>query len=63
MNIQAASNSFSLYYYKCLDCRDSFICPDWKKVNTDGAINRVAICPYCKSNQIDALNSELPLMV
>ena len=63
MNIHAATSSPSHYYYQCLNCRDSFICPDWLSINNENMASRVAICPYCKSRQLDALNVALPLVV
>jgi len=63
MNIQEVLSSSSQYYYQCQDCRDSFICPDWQPRADGDKSSRIAVCPYCKSNQLDALNSALPLMM
>lgn len=63
MNIEAIGRKPSLYYYRCLDCHDSFICPDWQRRYDDEISNKLAVCPYCKSNQLEPLNVELPLMV
>ncbi len=61
MNIQTVSSSPSQYYYQCQDCRDSFICPDWQLLADEKKGSMMAVCPYCKSNHLDALNAALPL--
>ena len=63
MNIESIASSPSQYYYQCLNCRDSFICPDWEPLNDGNTASKVAICPYCKSRQLDAHNVALPLVV
>lgn len=63
MNIHSEKSSLSQYYYQCQNCRDSFICPDWQPQAGGDKASRIAICPYCKSNQLDALNTALPLVI
>jgi uncharacterized CHY-type Zn-finger protein len=62
MNIQSLSSSVSQYYYQCQECRDSFICPDWQPMIDGSKDSKVAVCPYCKSKQLDAHNAALPLV-
>ncbi len=62
MIIHTVTSSPSHYYYQCQTCRDSFICPDWQPLSNEKKAGRIAVCPYCKSNQLDALNAALPLV-
>lgn len=50
------------YYYHCQSCLDVFICPDWISEANKKSSASIAVCPYCKSIQIDALNAALPLV-
>ncbi len=61
MNIQTAKSNQSKYYYQCVTCLDTFICPDWKL--DEKKTHSIAICPYCKSYSINAQNDTLPLMM
>jgi uncharacterized CHY-type Zn-finger protein len=63
MNIQTESNHLSQFYYQCQSCHDSFICPDWQPDSDEKSSGRIALCPYCKSKHLDALNNLLPLMM
>jgi len=63
INIHTVTSSASQYYYQCQKCLDSFICPDWRPLSAGRKADRVAVCPYCKSKQLDALNAALPRII
>ena len=63
MHIHTVESSTPRYYYQCLKCRDTFICPDWQSQLDEKKAGKVAVCPYCKSNQLDAFASVLPLVI
>lgn len=60
MPAQALEVDLSLFAYLCQKCSEYFICPAWKNEECEKK-NKVAVCPHCKTNDIKALNTSLPL--
>lgn len=63
MYIQTVTSNPPRYYYQCQEGQDTFICPAWQPVTNVTKASKIAICPYCKSNHLDALNPALPMVI
>lgn len=61
-SVQTLNAGVSLFAYFCQKCNEYFICPAWERNVDKGSVKgKVAVCPYCRSNKIEALDTLLPL--